>query len=123
MKGALILFLLCYAPWLVTAQIRVTGVAGISGVAEYAPHPKYPDVALWRRWTGTGVFRCKLPPDGAVSSVEVRKSTGYDVLDKAAIAALRQWRFKVSGTRVVNVPIDFKMGGVRHRMSSAVIFD
>ena len=123
MKGSLILILLCCAPWIVTAQIHVTGTAGASGVAEYAPYPKYPDVARWRRWAGKGIFRCKLRPDGTVSSVEIRKSTGYNVLDQAAIAALRQWRFKVSGIHFVNVPITFKTSGVRHRMSGAVIFD
>ena len=92
-------------------------------MAEYAPSPKYPEVALWRRWVGKGIFRCKLRPDGSVSSVEIRKSSGYNVLDQAAVAALRQWRFKVSGTDVVNIPINFKMSGVRHRMSGAVIFD
>lgn len=95
----------------------------MSGVAEYAPYPKYPDVARWRRWAGEGIFVCKLRPDGTVSSVEVHRSTGYDVLDQAAVAALRQWRFKLRGIHSVGVPINFKMSGVRHRMSGAVIFE
>lgn len=96
MKRPLIFFLLCCAPWIVTAQIHVAGTAGGSGVAEYAPYPKYPDVARWRRWAGKGIFRCILRSDGTVSSVEIRESTGYNALDQAAIAALRQWRFTVS---------------------------
>jgi hypothetical protein len=48
--------------------------------------------------------------------VEVLKSTGYEVLDQSAIAALRQWRFKLRGVRSVRVPINFKMSEVRHRM-------
>ena len=88
-----------------------------------SPYPKYPDVARWRRWAGEGIFGCKLRSDGTVSSVEVLKSTGYDVLDQAAIAALRQWRFKLASSHLVRVPIRFKMSGVRHRMSGAVIFD
>jgi TonB family protein len=121
-KRLLILSLLCCAPWIVTAQIHVTG-DGVSGVAEYAPYPKYPDVARWRRWAGNGMFACHLRPDGTVLSVEVLKSTGYDVLDQAAIAALRQWHFKMSGGHFVRVPIKFAMRGVRHRMSGAVIYD
>ena len=121
MKRSLIFFLLCCAPGIVTAQIHVTGTAAVPGVAEYAPYPEYPDVARWRRWAGKCIFRCKLRPDGAVSSVEIRKSTGYNVLDQAAITALRQWRFKVSGMHFVNVSITFKTSGVRHRMSGAVI--
>jgi TonB family protein len=120
-KRLLILSLLCCAPWIVTAQIHVTG-DGVSGVAEYAPYPKYPDVARWSRWAGNGMFRCHVRPDGTVLSVEVLKSTGY-VLDQAAIAALRQWHFKVSGGHLVRVPVKFAMRGVRHRMSGAVIYD
>jgi TonB family protein len=121
-KYPLILSLLCCAPWIATAQTQVT-TAEMSGVAEYAPYPKYPDVARWRRWAGEGIFVCKLRPDGTVSSVEVHRSTGYDVLDQAAVAALRQWRFKLRGIHSVGVPINFKMSGVRHRMSGAVIFE
>ena len=122
MERSLILFLLCSAPWIVTAQIHVTG-GGVSGVAESAPYPKYPPVARARHWAGEGIFGCKLRPDGTVVSVEVLKSTGYATLDQAAIAALRQWRFKVPGAHVVGVPIRFAMGAVRHRMSGVVIFD
>jgi len=121
-KRPLILSLLFCAPWIAPAQTHVTG-AEASSVAEYAPYPKYPDVARWRRWAGEGIFGCKLRSDGTVLSVEVLKSTGYDVLDQAAIAALRQWRFKLPGSHLVRVPIRFKMSGVRHRMSGAVIFD
>jgi TonB family protein len=117
-KRPLILSRLCCALWIATAQTHVTGA-----VAEYAPYPKYPDVARWRRWAGEGIFGCKLRSDGTVSSVEVLKSTGYYVLDQAAIAALRQWRFKLASSHLVRVPIRFKMSGVRHRMSGAVIFD
>ena len=117
----LILSLLCCVPWIVNAQIHIKGA--VSGVAEYAPYPKYPDVACARRWAGMGIFRCKLRPDGTVLSVEVLESTGYEILDQAAIAALRQWRFKVHGGDLVRIPITFAMGGVRHRMSGAVISD
>ena len=121
MKLALFLVLLCYAPCIVKSEVRVTGP--VSGVSVYAPHPDYPLTARRRHWTGAGTFRCKLRPDGTVSSVEVLKSTGHEILDEAATAALRQWRFKVHGGDLVRVPIRFTMSGVRHRMSGAVISD
>ena len=120
-KRALFLVLLCYAPCIVQSEIRVTGA--VSGVAVYAPHSEYPLAARRRHWTGRGIFRCKLRPDGTVLSVDVLQSTGHDILDQAAIAALRQWRFKVHGGDLVRVPIRFTMSGVRHRMSGAVISD
>ncbi len=121
-KRPLILSLLCCAPWIATAQIHVSG-AGVSGVAIYAPYPKYPAAARESHWTGRGILACKLRPDGTVSSVEVLQSTGHAILDQAAIAALRQWRFTVRGGDLVKVPIRFTMGGVRHRMAGAVISD
>src|SRR5262245_18223061 len=109
-KCALVLLsLLCCAPGVVKSQNRVTGP--VSGVSVYAPHPDYPLTARRRHWTGAGTFRCKLRPDGTVSSVEVLKSTGHEILDEAATAALRQWRFKVHGGDLVRVPIRFTMSG------------
>jgi hypothetical protein len=55
--------------------------------------------------------------------VKVLKSTGHGILDQAAIAALRQWRFRVHRGDLVRIPIRFTMSGVRHRMSGAVISD
>jgi len=120
-KRPLILSLLCCAPWIVNAQVPVKGA--VSGVAVYAPYPDYPVAARRRHWTGRGIFRCKLRPDGTVSSVEILQSTGHVILDQAAISALRQWRFKVHGGDLVRIPIRFTMSGVRHRMSGAVISD
>jgi TonB family protein len=120
-KRPLILSLLYCAPWIVNAQVPVK--AAVSGVAVYAPHPEYPVAARRSHWTGRGIFRCKLRPDGTVSSVEVLQSTEHAILDQAAIAALRQWRFKVHGGDLVRIPIRFTMSGVRHRMSGAVISD
>jgi outer membrane biosynthesis protein TonB len=89
MKWALVLLaLLCCAPGIVKSQNRVTGP--VSGVSVYAPHPDYALTARRRHWTGAGTFRCKLRPNGTVLSVEVLESTGHEILDKAAIAALRE---------------------------------
>jgi TonB family protein len=89
----------------------------------YAPPPQYPFVARARHWTGAGLFACNLRPDGTVASVDVVKSTGHDVLDDAATSALRRWKFPPGGSQVVRIPLSFTMGGVRHRMSGAVISD
>jgi TonB family protein len=89
----------------------------------YAPPPQYPFVARARRWTGAGIFACNLRPDGTVASVDVVRSTGHDVLDDAATSTLRRWKFAPGGSHVVRVPLSFTIGGVRHRMSGAVISD
>jgi protein TonB len=93
--------------------------------ALYAPPPEYPFAARKHHWTGHGVFACKIRSDGTVASVDVRRSTGHQMLDQAAITAFRQWRFQPADMKLVNIPITFWMNGsaVHHRMSGAVIPD
>ena len=75
-------------------------------------------------WTGNGIFVCKINSDGTVSAVNIKQSTGHEILDQAAIAALRRWRFKAGGANFVSVPISFWMPShIRHRMAGAVIAD
>ena len=64
-------------------------------------------------------------PMELLGSVDVLRSTGHEMLDQAAIAALRQWRFQPGDMNAIKIPIDFGMNGsgVRHRMSGAVISD
>jgi TonB family protein len=90
----------------------------------YAPQPDYPTGARRRGWEGAGIFRCNIRPDGAVSSVVVLESTGHAILDQAGISAFQRWRFKPGTFKAVNIPLRFSThGGVRHRMSGAVIAD
>ncbi len=93
--------------------------------ALYAPRPEYPLAARQRHWTGAGLFACNIRPEGTVTSVDVLRSTGHQMLDQAAITALRQWRFQQGNVKLVKVPLSFWMNGsgVRHRMSGAVISD
>ena len=91
----------------------------------YAPRPEYPLAARKRHWTGAGVFACNIRSNGTVASVDVLRSTGHQMLDQAAITALRQWRFQSGETKLIKVPLGFWMNGsgVRHRMSGAVTSD
>jgi periplasmic protein TonB len=78
--------------------------------AVYAPSPKYPLEARWRHAHGTGLYSVHVRPDGTVASVDVVTSTRAGVLDDAAIAAFRQWRFRPTGeARVVKVPVSFTL--------------
>jgi len=64
----------------------------------YAPRPEYPLAARKRHWSGAGVFACNIRSNGTVASVDVLRSTGHQMLDQAAITALRQWSAILSGT-------------------------
>ena len=109
-----------FAAW----NVPMLGDTDVQSAVLYAPQPDYPTGALRRGWEGAGVLRCNVRPDGAVSSVIVLQSTGYEILDQAAIAAFHRWHFKPGTVKAVRIPLSFSMHrGIRHRMSGAVIAD
>ena len=80
----------------------------------YAPKPDYSFEARSHWLEGSGVFSLSVGPDGIVQSVDVSKSTGHSELDRSAVAALRQWRFKPGSTAPkVKIPIEFTLAGLR----------
>ncbi len=77
----------------------------------YKVGPRYPHRFQRARIGGAGVFRLTLDSGtGKVRSVAVVKSTGTEELDREAIFALRQWRFKPGKVRPVDIPISFHSG-------------
>ena len=57
------------------------------------PRPAYPAVARARNWEGVSQLRVYVLPNGAAGQVLLARSSGHDVLDDAAVAAVRNWRF------------------------------
>lgn len=93
-----------------TAGVATTLPMPMSG---QTPAPRYPSRALRRGESGTVRVRVEVGPDGRPSQVSVAQASGSRVLDRAAVDAVRRWRFHparrngeaVSGT--VIVPISF----------------
>ncbi|MFS8137809.1 MAG: energy transducer TonB [Thermomonas sp.] len=91
-----------------TASGSNTGPVAIS-----QPPPNYPRDALRRGIGGTVRVQVTVAPDGSVERMEVASSSGNRDLDRAAMEAVRRWRFKpamrngqpVSATVVI--PLDF----------------
>lgn len=74
--------------------------------------PRYPHKLPAGRVGGTGVFRMTIDfKTGKVTNVAVVKSTGFDPLDREAIFALRQWRFKPGKLTKADMPITFQASG------------
>lgn len=77
------------------------------------PKPKYPGIATSRGWEGTVRLLVRVSIEGYSEEVTVQRSSGYDVLDEAAIEAVEKWKFipaKRGDTPVsssVIVPINF----------------
>ncbi len=56
------------------------------------PPPRYPAEAVRNGWEGEVLLRIAVAPDGKVSRVSVERSSGYEVLDHAAVRAVRLWK-------------------------------
>lgn len=79
------------------------------------PPPRYPPSAMRKGATGTVLLRVEVGIDGTPTNVQVEQRSGSRDLDRAALDAVRDWRFK-PGQRdgqpvpsVVTIPIDFSL--------------
>ncbi|WP_411834841.1 energy transducer TonB [Pseudoxanthomonas mexicana] len=76
--------------------------------------PKYPPAALRSGIGGTVMVRAEIDADGQPVAVNLVERSGNRELDRAALNAVRQWRFEPAirngraTSSVVQVPVDFK---------------
>lgn len=79
------------------------------------PKPHYPSLARRRGYEGRVLIQIALRADGRAAHVEVKESSGHRVLDEAALAAVKDWRFLPAHrggrpvTATVEVPISFRL--------------
>jgi len=79
------------------------------------PKPLYPQEARKKGYEGEVLLRVEVLSNGRVREIEVRRSSGHEVLDRSAIAAVKQWRFvpaKKGETPIpvwVNIPVTFQL--------------
>jgi protein TonB len=79
------------------------------------PPPIYPLAARRRGIEGTVVVRAQIQEDGHCLQANLSKSSGHEMLDKAAVTAVRSWRFVPAKrgaqtiTAWVEVPITFRL--------------
>lgn len=84
---------------------------------KYAENPKplYPREAKRKGYEGEVLLRVEVLSNGRVGEVEVKRSSGYELLDRSAMIAVKQWKFipaKKGETPVpswVNIPIVFQL--------------
>ena len=79
------------------------------------PAPRYPLEARRNKWEGTALLNVSVDKDGHSSKVNVLQSSGYDILDNAAVKTVGEWKFrpaKMGNMAVessVQVPIRFEI--------------
>ncbi len=89
------------------SSVRATALSG--------PRPAYPYEARRQKITGSGVAMMTVnPATGNVIDAVMQQSTGSLVLDNAAVAAFRKWRFKAGIGPVVKSPITFTLTGAHY---------
>lgn len=81
------------------------------------PAPRYPAEALRRGIGGTVRVQATVAPDGSVERMDLAESSGNRHLDRAAMEAVRRWKFKPATrngqpvTATVIVPLEFNPRG------------
>ncbi|MBE0597865.1 MAG: energy transducer TonB [Desulfuromonadales bacterium] len=79
------------------------------------PPPAYPRLAEQRGWEGEVLLRVRIAASGKVLEAAIQASSGYPILDRAALTAVRSWRFEPGrrgGLAVesqVLVPVKFQL--------------
>lgn len=69
--------------------------------------PKYPPLAKQMHQEGLVMLMVEVDRKGLVVKVEVKQSSGYQLLDQAALEAVRYWRFQPE--RIGDIPIESKV--------------
>ncbi len=87
-----------------------SGTGGGDGVDQrvycvYCPEPHYPLLARSRGWQGRVDVGLVVLADGSVDVASLRRSSGYGVLDEAAVAVARRSRFKPPSTSGLPAPL------------------
>jgi len=93
-----------------------SGGAG-GGYARYAENPKppYPEEARKKGMEGEVFLRVEVLANGRVGQIEVKRSSGHEMLDRSALSTVKQWKFipanRGNGSIPcwVNIPVKFQL--------------
>lgn len=100
-----------------TAVARATPRSSAAEPIAGNPLPEYPAIALRHGEGGRVVLQVRIDENGLPTDVDVARRSGSRELDRAAIQAVREWRFKPAIQNgkpvpsVVELPIDFRPQG------------
>ncbi|MEY2504462.1 MAG: Gram-negative bacterial TonB protein C-terminal [Verrucomicrobiota bacterium] len=81
--------------------------------ATASPGAGYPEAAQKTNATGSGLYELQIDKAGKPTAVKIVKSSGSAVLDNAATASFRKWRFKPAVFRSVRIPVSWSVNRVR----------
>ena len=79
------------------------------------PAPPYPELAKQMHQEGTVILEVEVNKDGMPENLQIKTSSGYRLLDQAALKAVSHWRFypgrigELAVESKVTVPVRFKI--------------
>ena len=82
--------------------------------------PRYPESARKQGQEGLVVLRVVVDRTGRPMSVDVKRGSGFSLLDEAAVQAVRRWRFAPARAgslgidSTVEIPIRFRLDAAAH---------
>jgi TonB family protein len=79
-----------------------------------SPGPAYPEEAQKAKTSGSGIYELRINKGGTITSVVIVKSSGSDVLDRAATTTFKRWRFKPGIFMSIRIPVSWSA----HRVTS-----
>ena len=100
----------------ITAEENVPDVVIVAmPLYKINPEPEYPRMAKKRKYEGTVILSVLVNREGMVDNLWVFESSGYNMLDNAALKAVREWIFEPGkrGSETVEewveVPVRFEL--------------
>ncbi|MBX7058437.1 MAG: energy transducer TonB [Leptospirales bacterium] len=72
---------------------------------------EYPEVARRMGLEGEALVELQIDEAGSVANVQLLQSSGAPMLDRAALAGVRQWRFSSGHAETLRTPIRFRLTG------------
>ena len=90
---------------------------GVKATPNYLknPEPPYPPAARRRHQEGVVLVSVRVTAQGRTEKVEIKQSSGYSLLDEAALNAVRDWEFvparlgPIALASEIEVPVRFKL--------------
>jgi periplasmic protein TonB len=77
--------------------------------------PYYPAAAREQGWQGTALLKVLVLKNGSVGALEILRSSGYSILDRSALKAVKEWKFvpaQKDGQPIeigVEIPVTFRL--------------
>jgi protein TonB len=78
----------------------VAGPSPATGISLAVPryrenvHPAYPLIARIRGYEGVVLLSVEISADGGVGGLRIKRSSGYAMLDRSALEAVKTWKFE-----------------------------